>query len=493
MRAKLIVAALAAAGLGTLATPAFAAKPDPALLEKLAARLEKLESRNAELEKEVKTLKTDNEKIAKGLDSDRISQYEPDLTARLKAVEKDALDMKKSHRVIEALDGVKAGASLTMVAQNPSGLPSGTKDNHTQLSYRADVEVELPLSSIGNIDQKLFGHFRIGQGFGLNQPFGNLGYFSPPNGTAFQVNGVENDNSSALLAQAWYQASIPLPFGGHKPHSKEKLELTFGKIDMFGFFDQNEVAGDEATQFLNTMLVHNPLLDAGGEVAPDGNGFQPGFIAAYVNETNKAEPWRLSLGYFGSGERGASFGRSFNSPLVIAQAEKQLKLFGGLTGNYRAYAWHRSRALELDETTEKNHTGFGLSFDQRVGDGINMFGRYGQLTSGELAFDRTVTLGAEISGNYWGRGGDAFGFAGAWMKSSNEFRKAGGSGDLDGDGTADFTYVPKGAEKLAELYYRYRVSKEFHLTPDFQWIGRPGANSNADSVKVIGVRAHVAF
>ncbi|MFA7292819.1 MAG: hypothetical protein WC023_11290 [Rhodocyclaceae bacterium] len=338
MRAKLIVAALTAAGLGTLATPALAAKPDPAMLEKLAARLEKLEARNAELEKEVKTLKTDNEKIVKGLDSERISQYEPDLTARLKAVENDTLAMKKSHKVIESLDGIKAGASLTMVAQNPSGLPSGSKDNHTQLSYRADVEVEMPLSSIGNIDQKLFGHFRIGQGLGLNETFGNLGYFSPPNGAAFQVNGVENDNSSALLAQAWYQASIPLPFGGHKPLSKEKLELTFGKIDLFGFFDQNEVAGDEATQFINTMLVHNPLLDAGGEVAPDGNGFQPGFIAAYVNESNKAEPWRVSVGYFGSGERGASFGRSFDSPLTIVQAEKQLKLFGGLTGNYRAYA-----------------------------------------------------------------------------------------------------------------------------------------------------------
>ncbi|MDQ5907528.1 MAG: high affinity Mn2+ porin, partial [Pseudomonadota bacterium] len=66
MRTKLIVAALAAAGLESLAMPAFAAKPDPALLEKLAARLEKLEARNTELEKEVKTLKTDNEKIAKG-------------------------------------------------------------------------------------------------------------------------------------------------------------------------------------------------------------------------------------------------------------------------------------------------------------------------------------------------------------------------------------------------------------------------------------------
>ncbi|MFC5300767.1 carbohydrate porin [Azospira restricta] len=507
MRTRVLVAALAAAGLcspalaakaapakGTKAEPVKVATADAALLEKLAARLEKLEARNAELEKEVKTLKSDNEKIVSGLDSDRISQYEPELTARLKAVEKDTLEMKKSAKVIEALDGVKAGASLTMVAQKPAGLPAGTRDNNGRLSYRADVEVELPLAPIGDIEQKLFGHFRLGQGFGANEPLGNIGAFSPANGTAFRIGGVDDDNSSALLAQAWYQASIPLPYGGFKPHSREKLELTFGKIDLFGFFDQNEVAGDEATQFLNTMLVHNPLLDAGGEVAPDGNGFQPGFIAAYVNETNKAEPWRVSLGYFGAGERGASFGRSFNSPLTIAQAEKQLKLFGGLTGNYRAYVWHRSRATELDGVTEKNHTGFGLSADQRIGDGVNVFARFGKLAKGELAFDRALALGAEISGNYWGRGGDALGFGGAWMKASDDFRRAGGTVDLTGDGvTAVSAYAPSGAEKLAEIYYRYRVSPQFHLTPDFQWIGRPGANPDAKAVKVVGVRANVAF
>lgn len=276
--------------------------------------MEKLEARNTELEKEVKTLKVENDKISKSLESDNISQYEPEITARLKAVEKDTLDMKKSAKVIEALDGIKAGASLTTVAQKPYGLPTGTKNNDTQLSYRADVEVELPLSPIGNTEQKLFGHFRMGQGQGLNTPFSNLGYFGAPNGAAFTISNADKDDSSALLAQAWYQAKIPLPFGGFKPHSRESAEITFGKIDIFGFFDQNEVAGDEATQFLNSTLVHNPLLDAGGEVAADGNGFQPGFIGAYVNETNKAEPWRVSLGYFGAGERGASWGRSFDSP-----------------------------------------------------------------------------------------------------------------------------------------------------------------------------------
>lgn len=494
MRARVLAAALVAAGLTTLAPPALAAGKEAELLQKLAERLERLEARNAELEKEVKSLKAENDKIGQGLESERISQYEPELTARLKAVEKDALDMKKSARVIEALDGLKAGASLTTIAQRPSGLPYGTVDGNSQLNYRADATVELPLGSIGDIDHKLFAHFRMGQGQGLNTPFANLGHFaSAPNAVAFRASGSPPDDSVAILAQAWYQATIPLPYGGFKPRSREKLELTFGKIDIFGFFDQNDAAGDESVQFLNSAFVHNPLLDAGGEVAVDANGFQPGFIASYVNETNKAEPWRLSLGVFGAGERGANYQRSLSTPLLIAQAEKQLKLFGGLTGNYRAYAWHRNGVTQLDGVSLDNHTGIGLSVDQRVGNGVNLFARYGKLLKGQLPFDQALTAGAEINGGYWGRGGDAIGIAGGWLKSSSDFRGFGGQGDLYGDGSGIFTYAPDGAEKLAEIYYRYRISPQFELSPDFQWIGRPGANPDAASVKVFGVRANVSF
>lgn len=490
-RLTLIAASLAATGF---ITPTFAAQADAATLEKILARMEKLEARNAELEKEMKSLKTESDKVAQALDSDRISENEPELTSRLKAVEKDTLGMKKAAKTIDALDGIKAGVALTTVAQKPYGLPSGTKDAGSQLNYRLDATVELPLKPVGDIEHKLFGHFRMGQGLGLNQPFANLGYFgSAPNATAFRASGSNPDDSVAILAEAWYQASIPLPFGGFKPYSREKLELTFGKIDIFGFFDQNTVAGDESKQFLNSVFVHNPLLDAGGEVAVDANGFQPGFIGAYVNENDKAEPWKVSLGFFGAGEQGASYQKSFDSPLAIVQAEKKLRLFGGLPGNYRAYAWHRSDAPELDGITTGMHTGFGVSFDQRVGDGITLFGRIGKLTNGELPFDRAISAGAEINGSYWGRSGDAIGVGGAWLHASNDYRDFGGSGDRRGDGTGLFTYSPSGAEKVGELYYRYRLSPQFDLTSDFQWLGSPGANPNADSVKVLSLRANVAF
>ncbi len=489
MRLTRLCVALIAAGV---VLPAAAA-PDAALLEQLMARMEKLEARNSELEKEVKALKGESEQLAKGLQSERLSQYEPELTSRLKAAEKDVLDMKKGSKIAESLDGIKATAALATVAQRASGLPQGTAEGGSQLNYRADVTVELPLKAIGDIEHKLFAHFRMGQGLGLNAPFSNLGHFaSAPNALAFRASGANPDDSVAILGQAWYQTAIPLPFGGFKPRSRETLELTFGKMDIFGFFDQNTAAGDESKQFLNSVFVHNPLLDAGREVGVDANGFQPGFVASYVNKHDKRQPWRLSMGFFGSGERGANYQKSLASPLLIAQAETQLRLFAGLSGNYRVYGWNRSQANDFDRTTSK-HTGIGASIDQRFGDGVNVFARYGKLVKGELAFNQALSVGAEFNGSYWGRGADAIGTAASWLQAGKGYRNAGGSGDLNGDGVADFSFAPGGAEKVAEIYYRYRIAPQFELTPDFQWITRAGSNPEAKAVKVLGLRANLAY
>lgn len=500
---------LAAAVLFALAHPAVAA-PGQAelakLLEQLTARLERVEQRNAQLEAELRAVKgqpaaameqrlqaleQEQKRVAESLETDTVSENEPELTARLKAVEQDALGMKKAAGTIDALEGLAVGASFTTVAQRPSGLPQDTANGNSQLNYRADVTVELPLDPVGDVEHKLFAHFRLGQGLGLNTPFGNRGFFSSaPNAVAFRASGSEPDDSVAILGQAWYQASIPLPYGGFKPRSKETLELTFGKMDIFGFFDQNDAAGDESRQFLNSVFVHNPLLDAGGQVGVDANGFQPGFVASYLNEKGSPESWRLSLGVFGAG-KGANYERFFSSPLVMAQAETSRK-FAGLTGNYRLYAWRNGQGTELDGSAAAQ-SGWGASVDQRIGDGVTLFGRYGHLVRGKVPFDRALTLGAELNGSYWGRGGDAFGIAGGWLRSSDAFRAAGGSGDLIGDGTGLFTYAPSGAEKVAELYYRYRISNQFELSPDFQYIRNAGANPDAGSVKVLGLRAQLAY
>ena len=491
MRAVTLTAALLAAGV---ATPGLAGPTEAALLEKLAARLERLEARNTELEKEVKVLKGESAAVAQGLDSPRLSENEPELTVRLKAVEKDALEMKKAARIAESLEGIKVGAALATVGQHAAGLPGQLDGGTSQLNYRADVSVELPLQAVGDIEHKLFAHLRMGQGLGLNAAFSNLQHFAnTPNALAFRASGASPDDSVTILGQAWYQAAIPLPFLGFKPYSRETLELTFGKMDIFGFFDQNGGAGDESRQFLNSVFVHNPLLDAGREVGVDANGFQPGFVASYLNYMDKARPWRLSAGVFGAGERGANYQRSLSSPLLMVQAEKQLKLFGGLTGTYRIYGWNRSEGIDFDGSVHR-HRGFGISADQRVGDGVRLFARYGRLVHGELPFNQAATLGAEVSGLYWSRGADAIGIAGAWLQAGQAYRQSPTTAWLDDQQTqVAYTFLPQGAEKLMEIYYRYHLSPQFELSPDFQYVTQGGGNADAKAVKVFALRANISY
>jgi len=263
-----VAAACSGGGLAIAAEPTSAEELQIEM-KRLSERVEKLEKRNAELER--------------SLSDEHISETEPEIAARLKAVEFQTLGKQKQARTIEALEGVTAGVSLTVVAQGANNGATTDNTGESQLNYRADVSVSLPAGEIGNAEGKIFGQFRMGQGNGLESLRPT---FSGPNTTAFQLNGVtQPDDSTALLAQAWYQLDIPLPPGGFKPQSRERLTMNFGKMDPFVFFDQNAAANDETRQFLNNVFVHNALLDAGGDVGTDTYGFSPGVRLAYTNET----------------------------------------------------------------------------------------------------------------------------------------------------------------------------------------------------------------
>lgn len=457
-------------------------------VQQLNQRLEKLEQRNAELERELRAgqaaapatveqriqkLEAQQAQVTQSLEADTLSENEPELTSRLKAVEMQARSMQGAARKVEGLNGITAGLSLTTVAQKPFG----AIDNSSQLNYRGDAFVSLPLEPVGDVEQRVFAQFRIGQGAGLN----GLPLFARPNATAFRLDGsLRPDDSVALLAQAWYQADIPLPLGGFKPRSKQMLQVNFGKMDPFVFFDQNAAAGDETRQFTNSVFVHNPLLDAGGDIGVDANGFTPGMRLSYYDAGSKPDTWRLSLGLFGAGKDGANYERTLAKPLLMLQAETEQRLFGGLAGNYRLYAWRNPQAGHFDQaiTDPERHSGWGISADQRLGDGVTLFGRYGQQMQGHVPFDRALTVGAEFSGSYWNRGGDSIGLAGGLLRTSQDYRAARNLG---------------GNEQVAELYYRYRINKQFELSPNFQYIGKPAGDDSADAIKILGLRAQISY
>lgn len=485
-----LAAALALAGLsGT----AGARGNDAALLaelKKLNERMEKLEKRNRELEKKLEDNKAAEQRLKaleeahaeseKALATERLSEKEPELVTRLKAVEFQTLSMQKQARQIEALEGITVGASLIGVVQKANRNGTATGERESRANYRGDVSVTLPGGEMGNAEGKIFAHFRLGQGNGIGlRPT----YASTANTTAFQTNAGADD-SFGILAQAWYQLKIPLPMDGFKPHSREHLHLTFGKIDPFVFFDQNAAADDESSRFLNNAFVHNPLLDSGGDTGTDAYGFSPGVVLGYSNERSKPETWGVSLGMFGSGP-GANFSGSLSEPFVIAQLETSRKLFRGLAGNYRAYLWRNGRAADFSNLAE-HHSGWGVSADQRVGDSVTLFVRFGDQMKGKTRFDRALTLGAEAGGSYWGRSADAVGIAAGFLRTGSAYRDATADTALTG-------YAASGTERIGELYYRFRVNNRFELTPDFQMIQRAGGDGLAPSVKVVGLRAKIGF
>ncbi len=475
MRVKLIAALLAAG----FAAPVLANDMAAVLAEmkRLAARVEALEQQNKALEKSLAT--------------ERLSETEPEIATRLKAVEFQTLSMQKQARQIEALEGITVGASLTGVVQKVGAGNTASGVDETRANYRGDISVTLPGGEIGNAEGKIFGHFRFGQGTGIGlRPT----YTSSANTTAFEVGSgrgtLAADDSFGILAQAWYQLKIPLMDDGMKANAREHLHLTAGKIDPFVFFDQNAAADDESSRFMNNAFVHNPLLDSGGDIRADAYGFAPGAIVQYVNERQKGAEWGLSLGVFGSGP-GANFTGSLAGPFVIAQAETAAR-FNYLPGNYRAYLWHNGRGNGYDGI-ERKHSGIGFSADQKVTDELTLFGRYGHQLAGKVRFDRALTLGGELGGNLWGRAADSLGLALGALRTSSDFRNDSPTIDANADAVPDFGYQAGGSEKLVELYYRYKLNSHVELTPDFQWIRQPGGNAGAPTVKVLGLRARVSF
>jgi hypothetical protein len=446
-----------ALSMACLAGPALAETDLQAEIDALKDRLSKLEQHNADLEQ--------------ALDSDRISDREPELATRIKAVENDVNQLKPAGKLSEALNGVSVGASITTVAQQASHTVAG--EAQSQLNWRGDVEVNAPAGELGNATGKVYMHLRMGQGEGLKINGG-----TPVNATVFKLHGNGDDsNASVILAQAWYQMDIPLPLGGVKDDSRQHLEVTVGKIDPYGFFDQNNGSDDESAKNLNLLFVHNPLLDAGGGAVFDQYGFTPGARVGYFSEQDSPERWGVSLGVFATGG-GAQFDDSFSHPFSILQFETTRRLFDGQEGNYRLYAWNTDRGTMFDDTEEKQ-SGWGFSADQRLGDGMTLWGRYGQGIKGHPQYDQALTVGMNFSGNYWGRGKDMAGLSLGYLRASDDYRAS--------------SSTSVAAEQVAEAYYNWALVPKVVLTPDVQYIRHPGADSRNDDVVVLGLRATLSM
>ncbi|MBN1914244.1 MAG: carbohydrate porin [Candidatus Omnitrophica bacterium] len=394
--------------------------------------------------------------------SKKISEYE----SKLAKFDNDL--HRQTGSPISIAEDLEIGAGGTMIIQGANNVNDATADvrkkgNRTDASYSVDITIGKEFKDAGG---KAFLHLEAGQGAGLED---NLTLYSNVNRDA------DNDNN-VRLTELWYEQAL----------FKDKIALTFGKLDPTAYFDNNEVANDETTQFLGRLFRNSPTIEF-----PDNTA---GIRLAYI----PLEWLELECGVFDGNSDWEKIG---NNLFDIGQVTFKTNFFN-LPGNYRFLGWnnnvYHTKWLDTEKTKEANY-GFGLSFDQKATETVTLFTRYGWqdpkvynpdiMATGDLNYSlaHSWSAGFQIEGKPWGRENDVLAFAIGQAIASKDYKKAGE--------TSNPVRLAK-PEGHLEAYYRIFVNKHLSLSPDFQYIWNPFGKDVTDDTNGIfvgGMRAQVDF
>ena len=429
--------------------------------ENVQERLKQLEARVAVLEEKIsqqdKCIVEQKQCI---LEQDRkIVEYE----SRLSQFGKDL--HRQEGVPLQLIEGLEIGVGGTIIVQgtpNVNNASSGVqkKVSRTDASYSADVTLGKEFEEISG---KAFLHLEAGRGSGLED---DLTFYSNVNRDA----GDSQDN--VQLTELWYEQVL----------CTDKAALTFGKLDPTAYFDNNEVANDETTQFLGRIFRNSPTIEF-----PDNTA---GIRLVYL----PTEWLELGLGCFDGDSDWEKIADSFFN---IGQVTFKTSFFD-LPGNYHILGWHNNayhtKWMDLSKEKEAAY-GFGLSFDQKLSKLVTAFLRYGWqnpkvynpniMATGDLNFslEHSWSAGLQLEGHPWGREKDVLAFAIGQVIPSDDYK------DANPTRSAKF-------EGHLEAYYRIFVNDHLSLSPDFQYIWNPFGKDVADDTSGIfvgGMRAQVDF
>jgi high affinity Mn2+ porin len=345
------------------------------------------------------------------------------------------------------------------------------------------------------------------QGYGLSHTFGAAAF---PNGEAVK-SGFANlhYNTSRLFVRQ------VIGLGGEKEKIEEgpdqfadevdvnRLVISVGKFSANDFFDDNAYSHDSRTQFLNWALWESAAWDYPADIV--------GFTGGMVVEWNTSHG-TLHYGLFmepteANGLRldhhlSQAFGQ-------ILQYDFRYSLDGERNGTVRPFVYgnraHMGLYSEADAETNPDITttrayrwkeGAGISWDQSLSANLGAFVRLscddGKTES--FAFDevdRSAAAGLSLKGTAWHRAEDVVGLAGVVDGLAPDHRlylAEGGTGLILGDGALHY-----GPEQAVEAYYSVRVGKWLTLSPDWQYLERPGYNRDRGGVAIYAVRAHLEY
>ncbi|MBV9531862.1 MAG: carbohydrate porin [Bradyrhizobium sp.] len=351
----------------------------------------------------------------------------------------------------------------------------------------------------------------LAQGFGLN---GTLGLAGFPNGEAQKAGAAfpKIRPQRYYLRQTWGLggeqedvADGPNQLAGKR--DIDRVTLVVGRFAIGDFFDNNSFAHDPRADFMNWALWESAAYDFPADL--------PGYTRGAIVELNRKD-WAVRAAVVEVPSEPNSDDLTFRSGGAIVEFEERHTIFEqpgklrigtfgnqGVTGNYR-----KALAIEAQDPSQDindvmagiRHVnpkyGFYANLEQQVATDLGVFAR-ASWNDGQneiLSFtdiDRSFSGGVSIKGSYWGRPNDTIGVGGVINGLSDahrDFLAAGGLGLLIGDGRLN--YRP---EQILEAYYAYRVTKNFTVTADYQFIANPAYNADRGPISIFSCRLHGEF
>ncbi|WHZ13138.1 MAG: OmpA-like transmembrane domain [Burkholderiaceae bacterium] len=350
----------------------------------------------------------------------------------------------------------------------------------------------------------------LDQGFGLGDTQGVAGF---PSAEAYKV----GDHSPyfrlqrAFLRQVFYLGGAAGPVADDAnqlagTQSADNLTITVGKFSVVDIFDTNRYAHDPRADFMNWSVV-----DAGAfDYAADAWGYTMGAALEWTRAW-----WTVRAGLFALSDTPNSphIDTGFGQTQWVAEFEARQQAFGRpgkvklLTFVSRGDMGSYADALALAQQTgappdtaqvrrRASRAGAVLNVEQELSDTLGFFARASANNGRFEAYDftdinRSVSAGLSLQGKAWGRPDDTVGAAFVQNDLSGAARAyfaAGGLGLLIGDGQLSY-----GAERIAEVYYRWQPRAHLAVTFDLQHVVNPAYNRDRGPVTIAGLRLHAEF
>lgn len=370
--------------------------------------------------------------------------------------------------------GITFDLSMTHIYQHNARGGLRTRNGH-RVSGSYDLELTLDFAALGLWPGGTL--YAVGEG-SWDDGVSDRGFI----GDIFGVNGDAGGDREIDLTEIWYEHEF----------LEGKFRVRLGRLDLGVDFETNAFANDETAQFLN-----NALINSGNVPLPDiGHGIQ--FVATPCD-------WF----YFGAGVadaqadatktgfKSAYHGRDdFFSIYEFGLTPTFETSWGELPGTYRFGVWYDPQPKESifndlggrrRPRIETDDVGFYTSIDQIVfrenpdemGDeqGLGLFARYAFAHADVNEIEHFWSVGGQYQGLIPSRDDDVLGFGVAQGVLSRNLRETG---------------ADPHRETVLELYYSVQILPWLNVSPDFQWILRPGGENGRDAF-VAGLRLQMSF